>query len=91
MTLVGIPKGWLPFEKAEIYGKAWDCIEGTQAILFTLQNHPPTLSTSKSEFQSHGFKDLTFNISSRGALSDLFRLCQPRPDRAFHDALGHGA
>ncbi|GHJ86157.1 hypothetical protein NliqN6_2559 [Naganishia liquefaciens] len=44
-TLLCIPKAWLPFEKAEVYGKVWDCIEGTQAILYTLQNYPPTLST----------------------------------------------
>lgn len=49
-TLVGIPKGWLPFEKSEIYGKVWDCIEGTQAILYTLQTFPPTLSTSMYKF-----------------------------------------
>ncbi|KAJ9110589.1 hypothetical protein QFC20_002919 [Naganishia adeliensis] len=44
-TLIGIPKGWLPFDKSELYDKAWDCIQETQAILFTLQNYPPTLST----------------------------------------------
>ncbi|KAJ9107558.1 hypothetical protein QFC21_001017 [Naganishia friedmannii] len=44
-TLVALPKAWLPLEKSGIYQKVWDSLEGLQAILFTLQNYPPTLST----------------------------------------------
>lgn len=84
-TLVGIPKAWLPFEKAEIYGKVWDCIEGTQAILFTLQNYPPTLSTSM--YLGHGYHSALTKCClphSRGSLPDRLRLSQPGYGWAFN-------